>query len=95
MSREEVASDTRKTKDKHNARVARFRPLKNLLLWLSGVVSGLVILVIALVVLPVGTILGAAGVDTKETVGEENGKKKHLRLRYRHKRYDDRRRAAY
>lgn len=75
MSREEVASDTRKTKDKHNARVARFRPLKNLLLWLSGVVSGLVILVIALVVLPVGTILGAAGVDAKETVGEENGKK--------------------
>ena len=75
MSREEVALDTRTTKDKHNARVARFRPLKNLLLWLSGVVSGLVILVIALVVLPVGTILGAAGVDAKETVGEENGKK--------------------
>lgn len=75
MSKEIVTTDTRKRKDKYNAKVARFRPVKNLLLWLSGVVSGLVILAIALVVLPVGTIMGIAGVDVKETIGEENGKK--------------------
>ena len=75
MSKEVVTTDTRKRKDKYNAKVARFRPVKNLLLWLSGVVSGLILLVIALVVLPVGTILGMAGMEASDTIGEENGKK--------------------
>lgn len=75
MSKEVVTTDTRKRKDKYNAKVARFRPVKNLLLWLSGVVSGLILLVIALVVLPVGTIMGLAGMDASDTIGEENGKK--------------------
>ena len=75
MSKEVVTTDTRKRKDKYNAKVARFRPVKNLLLWLSGVVSGLILLVIALVVLPVGTILGIAGMEASDTIGEENGKK--------------------
>ena len=65
---------------KRGNRALRFRGLKNFLFWLTGVVSGFIIIAglifLAVYVLPTKTILGYGGIsDTDEYVSDEIAEK--------------------